>query len=79
MHDIASAFQNNTAFVLACTACFVLVLLVILNIVFVFRETKHKHNQREFKKVIKISNIITILAGLVLITVLIALKIAAFG
>lgn len=79
MHNIASAFQNNTAFALACAACFVLVLLVILNIVFVFCETKHKHNQQEFQKVIKISNIITILTGLVLITILIALKIAAFG
>lgn len=79
MHDIASAFQNNTAFALACATFFVLVLLVILNIVFVFRETKFKHNQQEFKKVIKISNLITILTGLVLITVLIALKIAAFG
>lgn len=79
MHNIVLAFQNNTAFALACTACFVLVLLVILNIVFVFCETKHKHNQQEFKKVIKASNLITILTGLVLITILIALKIAAFG
>lgn len=79
MHDIVSAFQNNTAFVLACTAFFVLVLLVMLNIVFVFHETKFKHNQQEFKKVLKISNIITILTSLVLITILIALKIAAFG
>lgn len=79
MHDIASAFQNNIAFALACTAFFVLALLVILNIVFVFCETKNEHNQQEFKKVIKISNIITILTGLVLITILIALKIAAFG
>lgn len=79
MHDIASAFQNNTAFALACAAFFVLALLVILNTVFVFRETKNKRNQQEFQKIIKISNIITILTGLVLIVVLIALKIAAFG
>lgn len=79
MHNIASAFQNNTAFALVCTAFFVLALLVILNIVFVFHETKNKCNQQEFQKIIKISNIITILTGLVLIVVLIALKIAEFG